>query len=102
VAVDDTATALLMTRFYQNLLGPKPLPKAQALRQAKQWLRTLPRAEVEGLAEKLAHGTVRAAEEEPGGKGPAKGAPRPAVPAGETPFAHPSYWAAFILIGDPD
>src|SRR5204863_5736568 len=34
--VDDQATALLMTRFYQNLLGRRagltsPLPKAQAL-----------------------------------------------------------------------
>jgi CHAT domain-containing protein len=23
-------------------------------------------------------------------------------PAGPRPFAHPYYWAAFILIGDPD
>src|SRR4029077_20951512 len=41
--VDDTATALLMVRFYQNLLGKregltKPLVKAEALREAKQWL----------------------------------------------------------------
>lgn len=24
------------------------------------------------------------------------------VPQGERPFAHPSYWAAFVLIGDPN
>jgi CHAT domain-containing protein len=24
------------------------------------------------------------------------------VPAGERPYAHPFFWAAFILIGDPD
>jgi CHAT domain-containing protein len=28
-------------------------------------------------------------------------APIPVVPAEEHPFAHPRYWAAFILIGDP-
>jgi CHAT domain-containing protein len=38
-AVDDTATALLMDRFYRNLLGQRdgltgPLPKAAALREA--------------------------------------------------------------------
>ncbi len=44
--VDDKATSLLMTRFYQNLLGKrpglaKPMPKAEALHEAKQWLRSL-------------------------------------------------------------
>ena len=44
--VDDRATSLLMTRFYQNWLGKrvgldKPLPKAEALREAKAWLRGL-------------------------------------------------------------
>src|SRR5208282_4150210 len=43
--VDDKATSLLMTRFYQNLLGKrsalsKPMPKAEALQEAKQWLRS--------------------------------------------------------------
>jgi CHAT domain-containing protein len=103
--VDDTATALLMTRFYQNLLGKrdgpdKPLPKAEALREAKQWLRTLPRVEVEKLAGQLAMGDVRASEEK-SPKGKAKAA-LPALPSGNTPFAHPRYWAAFILIGDPE
>jgi CHAT domain-containing protein len=47
-AVDDTATALLMTRFYENLLGKRPgleapLGKVEALREAKGWLRNLPR-----------------------------------------------------------
>jgi tetratricopeptide (TPR) repeat protein len=99
--VDDTATALLMARFYHNLLGKTPLPKAQALDEAKHWLRTLPRAEVEKLAGELARGSVRAGEDDPAPKGPAREAAKPAVPAGDRPFAHPSYWAAFILIGDP-
>jgi CHAT domain-containing protein len=101
--VDDTATALLMVRFYQDLLGQRdglkaPLPKAEALREAKQWLRAMPRAEAEALAGRLAKGSVRATEEP---KGPAA-PPVPVLPAGEAPFAHPRYWAAFILIGDPD
>ena len=42
--VDDDATALLMARFYQNLLGKReglkaPMPKAEALAEAKRWLR---------------------------------------------------------------
>src|SRR5262249_23529335 len=56
--VDDPSTALLMSRFYANLLGKrasltKPLPKAEALREAKAWLRQLPRAECNRLAAAL-------------------------------------------------
>jgi CHAT domain-containing protein/tetratricopeptide (TPR) repeat protein len=36
--VDDKATSLLMTRFYENL-WLRDLPKAAALREAKAWLR---------------------------------------------------------------
>jgi tetratricopeptide (TPR) repeat protein len=104
--VDDTATALLMQRFYQNLLGKRdglerPLPKAEALHEAKRWLRSLHRAEVEALAGQLARGSVRA-DEEPYPQGSPREAVKAALPAGETPFVHPRYWAAFILIGDPD
>jgi CHAT domain-containing protein len=104
--VDDTATALLMRRFYQNLLGKcdglkAALPKAEALQEAKRWLRGLPRAEVEKQVGELARGSVRA-DEEPNPKGPPQEVVKPAPPAGDTPFAHPRYWAAFILIGDPD
>jgi CHAT domain-containing protein len=98
--VDDTATALLMARFYQNLLGQReeldrPLPKAEALHEAKRWLRTLPRAEVEKLVERLAGGVARGGPGVPEGKGTM-------LPAGDTPFANPFYWAAFILLGDPE
>ena len=52
--VDDTATALLMQRLYANLLGRRagpaaPMPKAEALREAKTWLRGLRRTEVLAL-----------------------------------------------------
>ncbi len=124
--VNDWATMLLMTRFYENLLGSfedprqvagnvlpagKPMPKAQALREAKLWLRSLPAGEVrkrlgiesdEKWAEFLAtlgyrgfdvNETVQAA------------ATRPATPdvSDDTLlFMHPHYWAAFILIGDAE
>jgi CHAT domain-containing protein/tetratricopeptide (TPR) repeat protein len=91
-SVDDDATALLMTRFYQNLLGKRPgldrpLPKAEGLREAKDWLRHLDAAEAGERLAALPRGTI--------------GAKRPA-PAGPKPYAHPYYWAGFILVGDSD
>lgn len=85
--VDDRATSLLMQRFYQNLLGARaglkgPLSKLEALAEAKQWLRELPRKEalasLQALELAVAEGDLREAQ----------------------PFAHPHFWAAFILIGD--
>ena len=39
--VDDLATALLMTRFYENLIGEHgtTMTKARALQEAKIWVR---------------------------------------------------------------
>ncbi|MHB1423289.1 MAG: tetratricopeptide repeat protein [Gemmataceae bacterium] len=100
--VDDTTTALLMERFYQNLLGKRdglkaPMPKAEALQEAKSWLRTLPGDEVLKRAAALTESDSR-------GK-PTSNSRRPAVAKakpGDCPFAHPHYWAAFILIGNSD
>jgi tetratricopeptide (TPR) repeat protein len=103
--VDDTATALLMTRFYENLLGKRdglkqPLGRAEALTEAKQWLRELPRQDAESLAVALDKGELR------GSVSPLKPLAEPPKEAigqkGDKPFAHAYYWAAFILLGDPD
>ncbi len=100
--VDDTATSLLVIRFYENLLatrkGTKPLGRAASLDEAKQWLRTLPRQEAERLATLHTGGVLRGSEGTE--KTPDKG--KRIEYKGDTPFAHPYYWAAFTLIGDPD
>jgi CHAT domain-containing protein len=108
--VDDAATALLMSRFYENLLGKrpglaKPMGKAAALEEARRWLRDLSGEEALTLTAKLSHGVARGTR----GKGEdlkllAVPSADPKAPPGKDtkPFAHPKYWAAFILIGDPD
>jgi CHAT domain-containing protein len=126
--VDDVATALLMQRFYANLLGRRagltaPMPKAEALKEAKSWLRGLRRSEVLAATTVLSGGIER-------GKG-AKGRQSSEVSAAgkaddrpdaaaylrgelrrlsdqtkyvdnDRPYAAPYYWAAFVLAGDPD
>jgi tetratricopeptide (TPR) repeat protein len=93
--VDDTATALLMTRFYQNLLGKrtglsKAMPKAEALGEAKKWLRELTTDEAdvaESQLPQVSRGDVRR---------------RVDTPVAIHPYEHPHFWAAFIVVGDPD
>jgi CHAT domain-containing protein len=101
--VDDTATALLMERFYANLLGARPgvaraMPKAESLAEAKAWLKSVTREQVTKLQASLSPDDSRS-----------KGAPKrePAAPglpadAEDRPYAHPFYWAAFVLVGDPE
>jgi CHAT domain-containing protein len=91
--VDDDATALLMTRFYQNLLGARaglksPLGKAESLAEAKAWLRGAGPEEVRAAQAALPRGTIVRREAV---------APEPAA----RPYENPAYWAGFILIGDP-
>jgi hypothetical protein len=99
--VEDTATTLLMSRFYENLLGKRkdlkaPLKRAAALEEAKHWLRSLDRSQALALLGKLTQGVVR---------GPivarSKVVERTLAKA-ERPYADPFFWAGFVLIGDPD
>ena len=102
--VDDEATALLMERFYQNLLGrrsdlDRPLTKVEALAEAKAWLRGLTSAERDRLRRRALGGQRGPIESLP----PlAKSTDLQGPPGGDAdhPFAHPYYWAAFILVGD--
>jgi CHAT domain-containing protein len=101
--VDDASTALLMTRFYENLLGAradrKPMSKAQALAEAKTWLRGLKAEE----AEQVAGGLLRGLDtEQARGKRVAQPAKQPGRPGPTHPYAHPYYWSGFVLIGDPN
>ena len=69
--VEDSATSLLMRRFYENRAGRRgeipsgpPMAKADALREAKLWLREY------------------------------------TDESGRRPYHHPFYWSAFVLMGD--
>jgi CHAT domain-containing protein len=93
--VDDSASVLLVTRFYQNLLGKrpglyKPLPRAQALSEAKAWLRGLSLQEALRTIATVSGGTAF------------KHSPADSQRKDERPFAHPRYWAIFLLLGDPN
>jgi tetratricopeptide (TPR) repeat protein len=103
--VDDTATALLMQRFYANLLGRRtglsgPMPKAEALAEAKAWLRGLRRGEVLALAAEPSGGVERGKDAE--GRQPGEAAAVPAGGADDRVYAAPHFWAAFVLAGDPN
>jgi CHAT domain-containing protein len=104
--VDDTATALLMQRFCANLLGRRAgltgaIPKAEALREARTWLRGLRRSEVQALTAEQSGGIERGK----GTKARESGEIAAAIPAGggnDRPYVSPHFWAAFVLTGDPD
>src|SRR5207249_139908 len=66
-----------------------PLPKAAALAEAKRWLRDLTTEEADRLMRRLRRG--------------GRGGEVTLAPAARAarPYAHPYYWAGFLLIGDP-
>jgi CHAT domain-containing protein len=92
--VADCSTSLLMQRLHDNLYLPdRGLPKAGALQEAQQWLRTRTYDEVHALLEdkkqallqRLAAPEVLAAQFQ--------------LLDDEHPFAHPYFWAPFQCFG---
>ncbi len=88
--VDDRATALLMTRFYENWLGKRD-GLAQPLPKAERWAR---RSNGGGLTSEAVEAELSQT---------ARGFPhaKRGQPVVGHPFEHPHYWAGFILMGDP-
>lgn len=89
--VDDTATALLMSRFYELLFGAAQ-PPASALAEAQKWLRNLTMADLAGAAQE---------SPEPAMKSWAARAIANHGLGHDRPFREPRFWAGFLLIGNP-
>ena len=111
--VDDSATTRLMTRMYENLLGVyedrrevgqngygggKAMTKIDALREAQLWLRGLTVEQVRALEDELA--TLASTGDDT--RGPIRPRNVPANAQLVHPYEHPYFWAAFVLIGDPE
>jgi CHAT domain-containing protein len=95
--VDDVATALLMTRFYENLVGTPErnvtvMSKCEALAEAKRWLRSLGPEDLAQLTKDLPSRGTRGRVSQRSASDNNK-APRS--------FDHPYFWSGFILSGDP-
>ena len=106
--VDDLATALLMEQFYRAWRGG--MGKAPALQAAQCWLMRLPRDEALALV-KTARDEALAAHRLAGSEDARARGWWAALAAryteiaemyrpGDRPFAHPYYWAPFVLVGD--
>ncbi len=102
--VHDGATALLMDRFYQNLRGrraglAKPMAKAAALAEAKRWLQGLTVEEATRLSAELMKGVPRGKKKLDKPLPDVPGPKDPEAAKDYRPYAHPHYWAAFVLFG---
>lgn len=104
--VDDTATGLLIERLFENLLGQhegvrivgerqyangQPMPKAEALHEAKRWIRTM--SEPDWIAHARRLGTLR---------GPGQPEVLSPTPVSNEGPANPRFWAGFVLLGAAD
>ncbi|MEO1008522.1 MAG: CHAT domain-containing protein [Planctomycetota bacterium] len=108
--VDDDATALLMTKFYEVLfagddtgaeaIGIQRHSPSAALTEASRWLRSLSRHEADQRLAELR--TIAKASEPPFDERPPRSRDprrRAIAPSGTVrPYEHPSYWAAFSVI----
>lgn len=114
--VDDRAAFLLMKRFFENLLGQhsnrrasfgpeQPMPKAEALREAKVWLRSLAPWEArERLQQAGFEVTPHLQVDDKRGERGGVGKVQVEFLSQEQvyDFSHPYYWAGFVLTGAAD
>lgn len=96
--VDDQATRLLMTKFYENLVAGKS--KQKSLNDAVKYLREY-QIEVEADAEEEMTASQRrkALRQEPDAEDLQHSGTQKNI---VTPYANPRFWAAFILLDAPD
>jgi len=93
-SVNDAATAILMTRFYEVMIGEQLRPP-EALRAAQLWLRELTNdAEAKYLSE---HPALAADISERRARGEAIG--EPPDQADDHRYASPTFWAPFVALG---
>jgi CHAT domain-containing protein len=97
-AVSDLATAFLMIKFYENLIGQSqetlgqsqsPMSVAKALNNAQLWLRNVTKQDLRDWLKQLNLDAERQKEVERELK----------LSSSDTPFCEPVYWAAFCAIG---
>ncbi|CAN5553769.1 hypothetical protein BH10ACI2_BH10ACI2_08570 [soil metagenome] len=89
-SVADDSTAILMSEFYRIKKETPAISKSEALQRAQTNLMA-GKYEISQLSKKRADQFV----------GPANGTTQPSfVPDPKAPYAHPFYWAPFILIGN--
>src|SRR5262245_42330172 len=94
--VVDTSTQALMPTFYRLRESQPGLPKVEALRQAQ--LALLRGAGRPGAPTPM--GGARGIVLDQGASSGAGGTLPPFLPDPQAPYAHPSYWAPFVLIGN--
>ncbi len=87
--VNDTSTALFMSKFYELRSHDKTITKTEALRQTQMWLMKCTDTDLKGI--KRARPATHTKDTM--GLGRYKTDPK-------HPFAHPFYWAPFVLTGN--
>jgi CHAT domain-containing protein len=97
--VDDASTAMLMTRFYEELFSMDSRPP-EALRRAQLWLRELNNERESAFLAKhpalAAEFRRRAREGAPPGK---RNRGSQEHSGSDRPYSEPEYWAPFIAVG---